>query len=315
MLGAALIGAALSFSIEWLQFYDQSRVSCLSDFALNVIGSLMGALASRMHLLRLPVSPLPQGGPAVFARTLLFAWLAWRLYPYVPTIDLHKYWNSLKPIMLHPEIEPYDVCRFAVLWLGVSHLLGRGVQPKMPVWLFGLAITGYFCAKVLIINQYLNLSEIAGAGIALVLSCLPASRSKLVALAVFFAVVVICSRLVPWVPSPGIRSFQWVPFYGLLHGSLTVDVQSFCEKTFLYGTLLMLLIEAGVPLNLACLGECLALLATSALETLTADRSAEVTDAVIALLLGLVYVALDRSVRRVDAMQPPRPARMSQLLD
>jgi hypothetical protein len=40
--------------------------------------------------------------------------------------------------------------------------------------------------------------------------------------------------------------------------------------------------------------ECITLLGTSALETLTADRSAEATDAVIALPLALVYVMLDR---------------------
>jgi VanZ family protein len=298
VFAAVIVGAALSFSIEWLQFYDQSRVSCLSDFALNVIGSLAGALISRVRALRVPVSRLPQGGQAVFARVLLFAWLAWRLYPYVPTIDLHKYWNSLKPIVIHHQIDAYDTFRFAVLWLGVSHLLGKGLRPKVPFRLLGAAMVGYFCAKVLIINQYLSLSEIVGAATALVLSGLPDTRLKLGGLAALFTATVICSRLLPWIPSSIIRPFQWVPFYGLLHGSLAVDIQSFCEKTFLYGTLLLLLVEVGVPLSLACLGECLVLLSTSAVETLTADRSAEITDVVIALLLALAYVALDRSARR-----------------
>ena len=297
-LGAVAIGAGLSFSIEWMQFYDQSRVSCLSDFALNVIGSLAGAIVSQARIVRLPFRPLPQGEGAAFARVLLFAWLAWRLYPYVPTIDLHKYWNSLKPVVLHPEIDAYGVFRFAVLWLGVFHLLRAGLQAKMPFWLLAAAMAGYFSAKVLIVNQYLGLSEIAGAIAALFLSALPDTRFKLRGLAVLFAVMVICSRLFPWIPSSTIRSFQWVPFYSLLHGSLGVDIQSFCEKTFLYGTLLLLLVEAGVPLNLACLGECLVLLATSALETLIADRSAEITDAVLVLCLALAYGALGRPARR-----------------
>jgi hypothetical protein len=168
----------------------------------------------------------------------------------------------------------------------------------MPSWLLAAAMTGYFCAKILIVDQYLGLSEIAGAVAAQFLSALPDTRFKLRGLAVLFVVVVICSRLFPWIPSSTIRSFQWVPFYGFLHGSLTVDIQSFCEKTFLYGTLLLLLVEAGVPLNLACLGECLLLLATSALETLMADRSAEITDAMLVLCLALVYGALGRPARR-----------------
>lgn len=292
---AVLVGAGLSFSIEWLQFYDASRVSCLSDFALNVIGSLIGGVTSRA--LPIPFS-LPQGGRAIFARGLLFAWLAWRLYPYVPTIDLHKYWHSIKPVLVHPDVDAYDIFRFTLLWLGVSHLLRKGLSSKMPFLIFGAATAVYFFAKVLIVNQYLELPEIVGAAIALILSGLPDKRPKLGGMAALFAAMVVCSRLLPWVPSSIIRSFQWMPFYGLLHGSLAVDIQSFCEKTFLYGTLLLLLVDAGVPLNLACIGESLALLATSALETLTADRSAEVTDALIALILALVYVALDRSVGR-----------------
>lgn len=314
-LGAVVVGAGLSFSIEWMQFYDQSRVSCLSDFALNVIGSLAGALVSQARVFRLPFLSLPQGGTAVFARTLLFAWLAWRLFPYVPTIDLHKYWNSLKPVVLHPELDAYGVFRFAVLWLGVSHLLRVGLRPKVPFWLLAAAMAGYFGAKVLIVDQYLGLSEIAGAVAALFLSALPDTRFKLRGLAVLFAVMVVCSRLFPWIPSSTIRSFQWVPFYGFLHGSLTVDIQSFCEKTFLYGTLLLLLIEAGVPLNLACLGECLMLLATSGLETLIADRSAEITDAMLALCLALVYGALGRPARRGVVTRPVATRQIQEFSD
>jgi glycopeptide antibiotics resistance protein len=314
--GAVAIGVVLSFSIEWLQYYDQSRVSCLSDFCLNVTGSLAGALVSQTRALRLPVLSLPEGGSAVFARALLFAWVAWRLYPYVPTIDLHKYWNSLKPIVLYPEIGVYSVFRFAMLWMGVSYLLRAGVQSKMPPYLLAAAIAGYFCAKVLIVNQSLNPSEMTGAAVALFLSRLPDTRFNLGGLTLLFAVVVVSSRLLPWHPASIIRPFQWVPFYSLLHGSLTVDILAFCEKIFLYGTLLLLLIEAGVPLILACVAECITLLATSALQTLVADRSAEITDAAIALLLALVYMVLDRQVRRRDdAAEAIAAQRMRELPD
>lgn len=315
--GAAAIGALLSFPIEWLQYYDQSRVSCLSDFYLNVTGSLAGALVSQTRAFRLPIVSLREGGSATFARALLFAWVAWRLYPYVPTIDLHKYWNSLKPAMLHPQVEIYDVFRYAVLWMGVSCLLQAGVQSKMPPsLLLPAAMAGYFCAKVLIVNQSLNLSEMAGAVVALFLSRLPDTRFTLRGLALLFAVIVVSSRVLPWHPASLIRPFQWVPFYSLLHGSLTVDILAFCEKIFLYGTLLLLLIEAGVPLIFACLAEGITLLAASALQTLVADRSAEITDAVIALLLALVYAMLDRqSRRRGDAGEVIAAGRMHELPD
>ena len=297
---AVWIGAGLSFSIEWLQYYDQSRVSCLSDFYLNAIGSLSGALVSQARACRLPVITLPEGGNAVFARALLFAWVAWQLYPYVPTIDLHKYWNSLKPIMLYPEIGAYNVLLFAVLWTSIFHLLRVGVQPKMPAYVLLATMVGYFCAKIVIVNQSLSLSEMAGATIALFLVRLPGTRYYLGGLALLFALVVVLSRILPWHSATMIRPFQWVPFYSLFHGSLTLDIVAFFEKIFLYGTLLVLLVEAGIPLGFACLAECVALLTTSALQTLTADRSAEITDSLIALLLALIYLMLNRQQRRRD---------------
>ena len=299
-VGAVGIGAGLSFSIEWLQYYDQSRVSCLSDFYLNVLGSIAGALVSQTHAAPFPHLSLPKGSRALFARALLFSWTAWRLYPYVPAIDLHKYWNSLKPVLLYPEIDPYSAFRFWVLWSGISYLLRTGVSKSAP-YLLPTAMAGYFCAKVLIVNQSLNLSEIAGAIITLFLAGLSGKRIYPAVLALLFAVVVVLSRVLPWHATAIIKPFQWVPFYSLLHGSLTVDILAFCEKIFLYGTLLLLLVEAGLPLTLACLGECITLLATSILQTRMGGRSAEITDAVIPLLLAIVYVILDRQTRRAGA--------------
>lgn len=294
VLKAAGVGAALSFLVEWLQFYDQSRVSCLSDFYLNVMGSLAGLLVSRVHTVLPPMIAMPEGGSATFARMLLFSWLAWRLFPYVPVIDLHKYWNSLKPVVLHPELAPYDLFRFVVLWMGVSQLLRLGITQKAPPYLLAAVMTGYFCAKVLIINQSLSLSEIAGAAGALAFSNLRRAPYYSMGSAILFAVVVVLSRILPWHAAAEFRPFQWVPFYSLLHGSLAVDIQSFCEKLFLYGTLLLLMVEAGLPLIFSCLTECITLLVTSVLETRIAGRSAEVTDALITLLLALVYFVLTR---------------------
>jgi VanZ family protein len=296
------IGAGLSFLIEWLQYYDQSRVSCLSDFYLNAIGSLAGVLVSQMRVSRLHISTLQEGGGAQFARALLFSWIAWRLYPYVPTIDLHKYWNSLKPVVLYPEISAYQAFRYTVLWMGVSHLLRVGVRPKMPPYLVLAVMAVYFCAKVLVVNQSLDLSEMAGAAVALISCCLSRIRYYPAGLALLFAVIVVLSRILPWNVAAAMTSFQWIPFYGFLHGSLTADIPAFFEKLFLYGTLLLLLVEAGLPLIIACVVLCIALLATSALQTLIAGRSAEVTDAVVAVLLAIVYGALGRQSRYGDAM-------------
>ena len=73
-----------------------------------------------------------------------------------------------------------------------------------------------------------------------------------------------------------------------------VNTLSFCEKVFLYGSVLFLLTEAGARLGLSALLVASCLFATSWLETYLPGRSAEITDAVMALLIALIFVLLRR---------------------
>ena len=71
-----------------------------------------------------------------------------------------------------------------------------------------------------------------------------------------------------------------------------VNTLSFFEKVFLYGSLLFLLTEAGVRLGISSLLVASSLFATSWLETYLPGRSAEITDAVMALLIALIFALL-----------------------
>jgi hypothetical protein len=50
------------------------------------------------------------------------------------------------------------------------------------------------------------------------------------------------------------RHFGWLPFLGFMHGSLEVNIMSFCEKAFLYGSLIWLLGRLGTDLAIMPLG-------------------------------------------------------------
>ena len=73
-----------------------------------------------------------------------------------------------------------------------------------------------------------------------------------------------------------------------------VNTLSFFEKVFLYGSLLFLLTETGVRLGISALLVASCLFATSWLETYLPGRSAEITDAVMALLIALIFALLRR---------------------
>ena len=288
-------GAILSLAIELTQFFDAGRVSVLSDFYLNVAGTLAGAALAGTTGAGWTKAPWPQGSAPAFARLLLLAWLGWRLYPYVPTIDLHKYWQSVKPL-LAPHITAYDILRYTVYWWSAIFLFQTGLGPKRMPLLFP-AMLCFFAAKIVILSLVITPSELLGAGLAFFLGRSILKRQAAIGVACLAALLlltIILSRVLPWQFSDVQIAFQWIPFYSVLHGSLQVNAISFAEKFYLYGAALLMLVTAGMSLTIAVALECVILFATSFLQTFMIGRSAEITDVILAMLVGAVYAFLRR---------------------
>jgi hypothetical protein len=79
-----------------------------------------------------------------------------------------------------------------------------------------------------------------------------------------------------------------------MQGSIDVDVLSFLEKFFLYGGLIWLLGEAGLSRRAAAGIVAATLLATSIAETYLPHRSAEITDALMAILIAVIFALVTR---------------------
>src|SRR5258707_1080227 len=79
-----------------------------------------------------------------------------------------------------------------------------------------------------------------------------------------------------------------------MQGSIDVDVLSFLEKFFLYGSLIWLLVEAGISHRSSTLSVGGTLLVTSIAETYLPHRSAEITDALMALLIAVIFALVTR---------------------
>jgi VanZ family protein len=290
-------GAVLSLSVELAQFYDVSRVSVLSDAYLNILGTLGGcgiAWAGGASLLN---AWWRRGSAPAFARLLLLAWLGWRLYPYVPTIDLHKYWRSVKPLLFEPHAAPQDIFRYTIFWLSAIFLVQTGLRPQKLAWFLPMAMLGFFAAKILIIGQVISLPDILGAGIAFILATLVFRKFSSLgtfSVAALLLLEVALIRVLPWQFSTTWKAFQWVPFFSFLHGSLQVDAITFAQKFYLYGAVILLLTQSGMRLWMAVALECAILLITSMLQIFMVARSAEVTDALLALALGVIYMLLRR---------------------
>jgi len=298
--GGALVlasGVLLSAAMELTQFYDQGRDSTLGDVYANAIGTAAGVtiasilgVGQRWALLRALQTDEP--GSVVLA-----AWFAYRLYPYVPTIDWHKYAHALAALVTGPWPDLQDSARFLIAWLLVAALTKALWGPGRARFVFVLLAGTEFVGRVLIIDTAPSLKDLAGAaGAFLVWRLVPSGPgNRLRLLAVAMALLVLAERLAPFqfAPHP-LRTFGWVPGLSLMVGSIDVAMQALCEKLFTYGGLIWLGWRGGLMLGPATIGAAVLLAVTSYAQVWLPDRSAEVTDAVLALIIGGVFMLLER---------------------
>ena len=113
-------GAALSVTMELIQFYDAGRVTNASDVYTNTFGTLIGALVAILFSDRFSLPLFPEIMARPVPTLLITAWTGYRFYPFVPTIDLHKYWHALRPVILDPIPAPYPLYRHTSIWLTFS---------------------------------------------------------------------------------------------------------------------------------------------------------------------------------------------------
>ncbi|HWK73641.1 MAG TPA: VanZ family protein [Povalibacter sp.] len=312
---ATVFGSLLSLTIEVSQVYISSRVPSLTDLTLNTSGTLLGAtfgvawgtIGGWMHL---PTrSEKPSRDPS--AMLLIALWLTWRLAPFVPHLDLGKLKAALRPLF-DPHIELSSVLVYLTYWLVISQALSSLVSRPRTLEALLLLIASVLVGRLIVANQTFVPSELLALIVLLPLVVLtyrmrPAPK-RLLLMASILAVFVY-ERLTPFSFADRATSFDFWPFLhwfqaGLSAAWLSIDWVGFFGAIFLFAALLWVLRACGASFNLAA-GIVLALvLATEVLQLWLPNRSASVTDPVIALGVVVLFRYTQRPQRRMFDGRP-----------
>ena len=297
-------GAALSVTMELIQYYDVGRDTNATDLYANTIGTLIAAPAAILFSARLRFSLFSQLMAQPVPTLLIVIWIGYRFYPYVPTIDLHKYWHALRPVLLDPLPAPYALYRHVSIWLTLFALIEVIFGRLRSASLAPLFAALVLLARMLIIWTILSSAEVIGAIVAVCLwpiLLFVSQRLRAALLSLLLGSYVVMERLEPFQFAPVGHPFSWVPFNGFMNGAVEINVLSFMEKCFLYGGLLYLLGRAGMRPALAAILVAGILFATSWTETYLPGRSAEITDALMALMIAAGFVLIgDRRHPQAD---------------
>ena len=289
-------GLILAVGLQFAQLYLPGRIAALKDAIWNTLGLTLGmffALVANNYILRLHIKR-----PAIplIPLVLLGTWCTYRLIPFVPTIDFQEIKDSLKPLLLHPEISLLAVCINAVSWMLAGYFLKYLPGPGGTLGKLGLLMAGIFGLEVLIVANDVTASNIVGALIALMFSAMFLDRIKGIAtmLAILLAISIVLQGLAPFDPRPVIATFNWLPFHGFLGGSMYHNTLALLQKTFLYSSLIFLLRELGLSwLKAALLTGCLLFLIEAA-QIYFRGHTPEITDPLLVILFALGMAELDR---------------------
>src|SRR4030095_7982407 len=88
---------------------------------------------------------------------------------YVPVIDIHKYWDALKPLVFSPAFSGVDFYRHFVTWLAVGLLLDSLLGVKRGRVTLVLLLPTTLFARILIAGIRLSPNEVAGGLVGLLL--------------------------------------------------------------------------------------------------------------------------------------------------
>jgi hypothetical protein len=203
----------------------------------------------------------------------------------VPVIDAFKYLAAVRPPLNTIALSKLDIFLAGVTWLVICYLAETLFGKRSSCLLIAALVFG---GEILVIDARLSLAGVLGAALAYLLwfALLRFLPGRIAIVAIAFAAVIMIERLSPFRLSPVGHSFEWMPSSPCLRAPIDIGLPAMIEKFFLYGGLIWLLMRAGLRLWRATVAVALLLLFCSIVETYMHGRSAGITDALLALLIG-----------------------------
>ncbi|MGO9239849.1 MAG: VanZ family protein [Bryobacteraceae bacterium] len=295
-LRAALAGAALSLCLEFLQYYFPPRDPSLIDLLNNTLSAAAGGLLGIVFAARArhafdALAGLGLARPSA----ALFLLLVWAAALFSPG-DWGGFQTlaKLRAFLGAPALAPGLFLVALVQWIGLGALAaaiaGRARAPAMLL-AGGLALP----LRFLIPGQHPQPYEFAAAATAIVCWHAAPIRRRLSPRLIAFLLVsgLVVDELRPWHFVHRAGRFEWIPFAALLDLTWTTALPILFRKAAIYGTVVWSIARAGLGIPPGALLVATLLGALEAIQIFLPGRTAETTDSLLALIVGLILLRLD----------------------
>ena len=283
-----LIGLVVSTGVELLQVYEAVRRSNLIDLLCNVAGSVLGVVLGATF------SAVSKRRRKVDAGVylVLACWVASFSYPFVPVSAGSVLFAKARSFLASdPFSLPAFASAFAAWYVGGFLLTRVGVRQPMA-WL--MLSVGIIPAQMFLLSRQPVWSDLLGALAGVFAFSLTRMRYHALAAAVILSVIVL-RGLSPfqWRANPA--AFSWMPFASMIEASWRNATLSLLEKMYYTSAAIWSLCFAGLRLRVSIVIVSVLLLGIEMAQTMLPGRTPDMTDPVLAVLLGIAIDAFRRT--------------------
>jgi VanZ family protein len=294
-LFVCFVGFVFALLLQIAQFYLPSRDENLQDVIWNLLGIAVGA-GLALPARRFVRNAVEHSGELQLVPWILIgSWLSYRLIPFVPSIDFQSIKDSVKPLLAFDSINPESTAFSIVAWLLAGHFLKLAYVGKRLDRLLPLLMLATFGLEILIVYNVLTPANVIGGLIAVILHRTVFSRlqSPEASLLASLLLVLVWVNLSPFVLRAEPQSFNWLPFQGFFGGSMFTNAQSACQKVFLYGSIVYLLLRMGAGSWISVLAASVWIGAIEVGQSYLIGHTPEITDPLLVVFAALAVIAIE----------------------
>ena len=304
VLGAVLLGYALSTSVELVQLFVPHRTTSLLDVTTNTTGSLIGAIAAWVFFpqLKSAISTrnLSWKHPAAF--TLLLIWVSFQFFPLMPSFGFTRLPGKLMALT-QSSWSNLDILACIAEGLVVAILLevifgvleARYIFIALPFSLFG---------RLLIVGRTLDITDLVGLTAALVIWAgilyLMPGRYSITAVIVLATLMIRGIAPFHFLLSP--TPFTWKPFNVSMGNDWLSSALVLLRKLYDYGSALWIIRVTGRSYLVSTAVVAVILATIEFVQRWLPGRAAESTDPILAIMLGFILWRLDKERRTPGAL-------------
>lgn len=299
LFGLLALALVYAFLLQLGQVWLPSRSAAMADVLWNMVGTVLG-VAAGMAWTKTPSTGTSANTHILDRQSLmpfmiLALWLLTELLPLVPSLDLQKFKDALKPLAQDVRFSFPQALMHAggVVAAGCAF---HALQKRPSMWLasaLGVVLLG----KIVVVNLALDASFAAGI-LAGYVACISMSRLGRTTIMFEAALVLLLaawtiSSLTPFSPASG-GTFNAIPFATMLNGSMETAAQGLAGSLFIYTAMLWLMQRMEVNANKAAAGLAVWASLLELIQMGLLGRTADVTEPILLLTTGWVLSAIQR---------------------